>query len=167
MARGIWERAAESFGTGAHEDLTTYLGWLRDSIASTSESIRRLAVLIVLLIAAFELVGEAKGVTITIGSFQISRNSIVLQFVPVLVAYLILQMTMDTTRNVEMRAAFSELFAKWSAEAGAHDMDLLLHSPMPVYWNVAGAGKSGNRPRAWIVIFALFACGDVSRWLAE
>jgi hypothetical protein len=91
-------------------------------------------------------------VAISIGSFQISRNSIVLQFVPAVVAYLILQMQMDTVRSVEMRVAFSQLFEKWSAGAAAEDMHLLVHSPMPIYWNIhGGAGRSTNRPSTWIV----------------
>jgi hypothetical protein len=144
------KRVSSAFDKDSHEDITQYLDWLRDAIASCVNDLRRTVLITLLLIAIFELVlesPESSASHISIGSFEISKGSVTLLFIPMLVAYLYFQMQVESVRLYTLRHVFSVAFSKWSSKAAENDLDVFIHPAMPVYWDVYGnAEDKTNRP---------------------
>lgn len=136
MTKSIFRRVGDSFEDNNHEDIYKYLDWLRSSISDLAQSVRRSAALIILLIAAFELIITSPTVALSLGPFRVSRGSVVLEFIPPLVAYLWLQLVMDSSRLNISRYGFEVAFKEWSAKASANDLDRLVQPALPLYWNI-------------------------------
>jgi hypothetical protein len=141
MAKSIRERVNRAFNDNSHDDITQYLEWLRSAIADCMQNLRRTVYIMLLLAAAFELVSSSPGTKLTVGSFQVAKDSIVLQAIPPLVAYLYFQSTVYAQSLHSMRQAFSLAFKRWSLAADANDLDAFLFAPMPLHWNVAGGSE--------------------------
>jgi uncharacterized protein YegL len=65
--KGLTQRVSESFNDDQHEDSSQYIDWVSAAIVSRSQSLRRMVTLIVLLIAAFEVVNESPRTQLTLG----------------------------------------------------------------------------------------------------
>jgi ABC-type maltose transport system permease subunit len=130
---------------GSHQ----YLDWLRSVISERSQNIRRLATLILVLMAIFELVSNAKGESITIASFRVVQHSVVLQFIPGLVSYLYFQVYVDTVQITSLYRVFTFTFRRWRPDAERNDLDSLIIPSLPLFWNpVAGRIRPENsRPK--------------------
>jgi hypothetical protein len=131
----IENRIRDSFSIDDREDLVRYLGWARSTISEYTQNIRRSSTVLVLLIAVFELVVNSRNGLVSIGSFQITRNSLALVFLPMIVAFLLLQVVTDTEKAGRVGTAFCEAFRLWSKKASENGLDVLLASPTPLYWN--------------------------------
>lgn len=142
--KNIKERVRDSFSSDDREDLARYLDWSRSTLSEYAQNIRRSATVLVLLVAIFELVVNSSNAKISIGSFQITRSSLALVFLPMIVAFLLLQSIMDTEKAARVGTAFSETFKLWSEKARENDLDALLFSPAPLYWNTTGVVKPLN-----------------------
>ena len=105
------DRVKFSFDENDQETCSKYLDWLFARITDYSQSLRRDVTFIILLIAAFELVADSKHVSIGFGSFQLSKGSIVLQFIPVVVSYLLFQTVVNTSRITLLITAFEAALA--------------------------------------------------------
>jgi hypothetical protein len=136
MAKNIQERVTDSFAKSDRDDVREYLTWLRSSIGDNSQSVRRLVLFILLLIAAFELVSESPVISVTLGTFRIYRGSIVAVFIPALVSYLYLQCQIETAHLGLMQRTFSRVFQLWTPEAEANDLDKLARPGLPLFWNL-------------------------------
>lgn len=148
MAKSVAERIDDSLDGKDREDVLKFMEWLRSGMQDLTQSLRRTMALALLLMAAFELVSESK-TTITIGSFQISNGSIVIVFIPALVAYLYLQTISDTVRLDTLQFAFTAALRQWSADAERNDLDLLIAPSQALYWNaVSTPGYPDNR--SWL-----------------
>ena len=143
MAKDVWKRVEDSFDADHREDAYKYSDWLRTPIADTVQSVRRSAITIVLLVAIFEIITESPKAVISLYSFQIGKGSVVLQFLPVFVAYLLLQVMRDTMYLGVLSAAFSAAFEKWSPEAVSNDLDLLVQASLPFFWKLDRREKEG------------------------
>lgn len=138
MAKSIAKRVADSFDNDDSRDkLPQYLEWLQNAIANYSQNLSRLATLMILLIAAFELVSDSSGLQISIGSFKISRGSTVLEFLPCLVSYLYFEIIVDSRKIVSKWITFTETFKIWSPTGEQNDLDLMVLPSLPLYWNPA------------------------------
>lgn len=138
MAKKLDERVKEAFTENDKEQAIKYLDWLRPTILDYAASIRRSSLVMILLVAIFELVISAKDIKITIGSFQVARGSIVLVFLPPLIAYLYMQAFWDTVRADYLREAFVAIFKIWSPKAEKNDFDDLLTPSQLMYFSVIG-----------------------------
>jgi hypothetical protein len=145
MAKTPTRRVEDSFDSSDHEDVSKYLDWLSNVISNDTLAVRRMATLVVLLIAVFELVNESPKVRLSLGSFQLYKGSIVIQFVPALVAFLSLQTLIDTERLNNSQRIFSAAFGQWSEKAKENDLDNNILPPMPLYWNVGGVTARRSR----------------------
>jgi hypothetical protein len=141
MAKSIRERVNRGFNESCHDDIARYLEWLRSGITDCAHDVRRTVSIMLVLVAAFELVAGSPGTKLAVGSFQVTKNSIVLQAIPPLVAYLNFQSLVYTQRLYSMRQAFTLAFKRWSLMAEANDLDSLLFAPMPLHWNIAGGSE--------------------------
>jgi hypothetical protein len=114
-------------------------------------------ILIILsLIAAFELVIESPGSKIALGSFQIYKGSIVLLFIPVVVACLYFQAALDTSRLQALVEVLESAFSKWSHKGDENDLVAYINPSMPIYWPLAGSvERKINRPSTRIVEWAV------------
>jgi len=149
MAKDIRHRVADSFDDKDREDILKYMEWLRENIAELVQSVRRTVTFTLLLMAAFGLVSESKKSTISIGSFQISNGSLVIVFLPALVAYLSLQVVSDSIQSNSLQIAFTAAFRKWSAKAERNDLDMLLFPTQALYWN-PGTTSGYDDNRRWL-----------------
>lgn len=141
------DRVKFSFDENDQETCSKYLDWLFARITDYSQSLRRDVTFIILLIAAFELVADSKHVSIGFGSFQLSKGSIVLQFIPVVVSYLLFQTVVNTSRITLLITAFEAALARWAPKAAENDLHgLVVLAPLPLYWNVTfGYDLGANR----------------------
>jgi hypothetical protein len=147
MTKSLKDRADDSFDDNDHEDIREYLEWLRATIADYSQSVRRLAIAILLLIAVFELIHESRArVVLQVASFHIYKGSVVLIFIPAIVSYLYLQMNIDSTRLKNLQEVFTQVFRRWNEKAEENDLDVWVKPPQAIYWNVGGSAfRSTNR----------------------
>ena len=142
MARTVKDRAKDSFDKNDKEKIHQYLDWLRTTIDEYSQSLRRAATLMILLIVAFEIVRESKNAQITLGSFRIYQGSVILQFIPAVVSFLFLQVMTDSTRLNSLQDAFSGMVEEWSPKAEDNDLAISIMPPLPLYWNPTFSGVS-------------------------
>jgi len=143
------QRISNTFDNNDHDDIARYLDWLRNTIADCVTGLRKEVLLALLLMVIFELILKSPGVRINLGSFEIVKGSIVLQFIPALVAFLFFQIIVDSARLFTLRRVFGTAFSKWSNEGHVDDLDFFILPNMPVYWDIAGGSESRiNRPLA-------------------
>jgi len=109
----ILELIKGSFADTDEDKLSKYLDRLYAAIFDYTQKIRRDSLLVLLLVTAFELVNSSPGTQISVGSFSIHQGSVVLRFVPAVVAYLFLQIITDSIRLADMDIAFRQLFSRW------------------------------------------------------
>jgi len=142
--RTIRERVEDSYTDEEPDKVSKYLDWLNAVISDLTQNIRRSALLILLLAAAFELVSTSPRTQITFSIFSISKGSVVLQFIPALVSYLYLQTFIDGVRINSMRRAFRETFSYWSSSASANDLDAFILPTFYLFWSPGFATKSSE-----------------------
>jgi hypothetical protein len=126
-------RIDDSFDDDAQ--VIKYMEWVRSTMLDYVQSVKRNAALLLLLIAAFELVADARGNAFSVGSFRIARGSIVLTFLPPIASFLYYQAILDTIKTNRLRATFCYLLYRWCPGAAENGMADLLNGPEPVYWN--------------------------------
>jgi hypothetical protein len=132
MVRGIQKRIEESFDKDDREQVLKYMDWIYSSILDYVQTVRRNAAVLLLLIAAFELVVESRNTTLSIGSFSISKNSVALVFVPAIVGFLLMQILLDTQKAGRLYdGVFTPLFRIWSPKAAGNKLDLIIDQPQP------------------------------------
>jgi hypothetical protein len=136
MAKDIKQRINESLDGASREDMLKFMGWFRSGMRDRSKALQRNVAYALLLMAAFTLVSESPNTKISIGSFQVSSGSLVIIFVPALVAYLYLQAISDSTQLDTLQLAFTAALGKWSAKAELNDIDLLVAPSQALYWSV-------------------------------
>lgn len=139
MSKSIAKRVANSFTADDpkvdnREDMFRYMGWLLPTMQSYIQNMRRMATAILLLIAVFELLAHSRDTRFSIESFPISRGSVVFNILPVVVAYLVLQIITDVNKSDQLNKVFTAVFNRWSQSAGANDLDKLLYGPESLYW---------------------------------
>jgi hypothetical protein len=64
--------------------------------------------------AIFELVADSRNATITISAFTISKSSLVLMFIPPIVSYIYLQISLDGAKHNRLLNCFDSAFEIWS-----------------------------------------------------
>lgn len=140
MTRKLDQRINNTFDRSSPDDIYKYLEWLRGSISELAQSVRRTMAIAILLMAIFVLISEAPKAVVRFGGFQINKGSLVLQFIPVFVAYLFLQGMVYTGRLSLLSHAFSRTYAKWSHTGEANDLDVLVLPSLPLYWRIEIGG---------------------------
>jgi len=133
------QRINDSFDASDREDIYRFLDWVRSAISERSQQLRRTVTIAILLIAVFEVVIQSPRTEVALGSFRLYRGSFVLQFVPVLIAYLYYQLVIDSCHLNEMQDISAAAFSKWSSKGYENGLHPLIQSPMPSYWNITGA----------------------------
>jgi hypothetical protein len=147
----ILDLITDSFtNTDNEEKVAKYLDQLYAAISDYTQKIRRDSLLVLLLVTAFELVNSSSDTKFSIGSFSFNKGSIVLQFVPAVVAYLFLQIVTDSIRLADMGTAFRRLFARWLGGKESLKADGLIETSgfimpaTPLYWNIKQSLPSKN-----------------------
>lgn len=151
MAESLSERVKHSFGESdhvhtdqgdhCHEDVTKYCDWLLDSMKSSSQNLRRMVTLILLLVGVFEVIAQSPKVRVSLGAFQVNRNSIVFVFLPALIAYLYLQTILDSVRVDRTNYTYEAAFKEWSSKASAKGLHWWITPIQPAYWNIGARPK--------------------------
>jgi hypothetical protein len=135
MVKNPTDRVKDSFTGDDRESIAKYLEWSRLAILDYSQALRRSATIQIITIAAFELVAYSKNQKISLGSFELARNSIVLTFLPAIVAYLFFQITTDHNRIDQLTTMYFAAFRLWSEKSEGNDLDTPILGPAPLYWN--------------------------------
>jgi hypothetical protein len=144
MTKSADRRIIDSFQQGGSEGVHAYLEWLRTAMDQYANQIRRSTLFVLALIAAFEVVVQSPNAKISLGSFQIQRGSIVIDFVPALVAYLLLQSISDSNHLVQLELVFSRAFDRWNPAGKENDLDILLLPPSSLIWGIGYAPDKNN-----------------------
>jgi hypothetical protein len=129
----ITRRITDSFVNKDEEQVTKYLDWLYSRITDYSQSMRRTSLLVLLLIAIFELVNGPGAVQVSLGSFRISKGSIILIFIPALVAYLYLQVWIDTMKGEDLEKVFQTAFGCWWQTGKENNLHEFIVPPTPLF----------------------------------
>lgn len=137
MAKSIEDRIKESFNQDDKEEAFKYMDWINSSIIAFTQTIRRNASLLVLLVAIFELIVGSRDATLSIGSFKISRNSITLTFLPGVISFFFMQIILDSAKVNRLYYIFFAVFKIWSPEGSINELDQLLDQPLPTYWSMS------------------------------
>ena len=132
----ILDRIQDSFADTDSEKISKYLDRLYAAISDYTQKIRRDSLLVLLLVAAFELVNSSPGTPLSVASFKFHRGSVVLQFVPAVVAYLFLQINTDGIKLADMGITFRRLFRRWLGERGYPETGGFILPATPLYWNI-------------------------------
>jgi hypothetical protein len=140
MPKNVNQRVEDSFTTDDpnvdnREDMSKYMDWLLPTMQSYTQNMRRMATAILLLIAVFEFVAHSRSIKLSVESFPISRGSVVFNILPVVVAYLALQIITDVNKADRLNWVFTAVFKRWSPSAGKNDLDKLLYAPESLYWS--------------------------------
>lgn len=135
MIKNIDQRVQDSFSGAKPEDMAKYMDWLLPTMQSYTQNMRRMATAILLLVAVFEFVAYSRTANLSIESFHISRGSVVFDILPIVVAYLVLQIITDVNKADQLNGAFNVVFKMWSNPAGTNDLDGLLYGPESLYWS--------------------------------
>ena len=80
-------RVEDSFTENDKDQAKQYLDWLQTTLYDLIGIIRRNAILLLILIAAFEFVEESSRASFELGGFHIDKTSSALPIIPALVAY--------------------------------------------------------------------------------
>ena len=144
--RTIRERVKDSYSDEETDKVTKYLDWLNASISDVAQNIRRSTLLILLLIAAFELVSTAPSEEVKFSIFIITKGSVVLQFIPALISYLFLQIYIDSINIKWMLTTFRAAFTSWSSSASKNDLDIYILPRFHLFWTPGFnlRAKTGN-----------------------
>jgi hypothetical protein len=140
MSKSPKDRIADSFSGDTQEKAFQYLEWLRACINDVYANMRRSSGVTLVLAAIFELVVSSKRLELSIGSFRISGGSVVLVFIPAVIAYSHLQAITDFIRLIELRNLHIATFNKWLPEAEQYKLHRYIFPPQAVLLNI------GNRP---------------------
>jgi hypothetical protein len=142
MTKSIVDRVQDSFTGEDRDSISKYLDWARSTLLDYSQSSRRMATLLILLGAIFELVAYSRNSSISIGSFVVARGSVALVFLPTLAAYIFFQIATDLSRFNQLLRIFSAVYKIWREKAVENDLEVPLIGPVPLYWNPIGTTYS-------------------------
>src|SRR5262245_51797631 len=143
MVMSIKKRIKDSLDENDRDRALNYIEWIRSTASGFDQNVRRDTTIFLLLIAIFEVVIQSRKSTLSIASFTVTRDSIVLVFIPAIVSYLFLQIAIDTQKLNRLDTAFRETFKIWSPKASENDLDSILGGSKPAYWSVAGIEEGG------------------------
>jgi hypothetical protein len=88
MTNSIRERVQESFPEDNSAYVDDYLVTLRESLKEMSNTIRNNSLLIIILMAVFELQVRAAGTKVTIGPLEVTDTALIQKSLPAIIAYL-------------------------------------------------------------------------------
>ena len=151
MVKTLKQRVNDSFLDSDHEDLTKYCDWLLDSMKSSSQNLRRIVTLILLLVAIFGIIAQSPKTQVSLEGFQVGRNSIVFAFLPALIAYLYFQTILDSVRIDRIGYTYEAAFKRWSRIASDNDFHWWIAPTLPVYWNIGSRPKEAFKSRNDII----------------
>jgi hypothetical protein len=143
--KNIKTRIQESFGEAKREDISKYLEWVSTKIITQAQGLRRMVALIVLLIAAFELINEYPKTQMTLGGFHLYKGSVVLQFLPAFIAFLYLQSLIETLRLNDAQRAYASVLEMWSKKATKNQLEDYVMPSMPIYWNIGAYASAAPK----------------------
>ncbi len=132
----ILDQIQDSFAYTDDEKVSKYLDRLYAAISDYTQNIRRDSLLVLLLVTAFELVNSSPGTPFSVASFSFHKGSVVLQFVPAVVAYLFLQIVTDSIRLADMGKVFRQLFDRWLGGRGYPETGGFIMPATPLYWTI-------------------------------
>jgi hypothetical protein len=133
MAKPIKQRIADSFDDdAAAKDYSdkVYAAW-----SDLSSALRRNAVLIFLLVAAFELlIYQKTSSIITFASFSLANSSFVQIALPTVIAFLVYEGWRLGKRWADLGEAYYALIKRIAPKASENDLDLLIRPMPPTFW---------------------------------
>ncbi len=144
MGKSIKQRIKDSFkGDEAAVQAKDYRDTVYAAWKDISSSLSRYTLLIVLLMALFELLtSERTSTSISIGSFTLANSPIVQIVLPTIIAYEVYQSYTLTGRWIDLEDAYIELTKICADAQNENELDELIRPFLPVLWGI------GARPTA-------------------
>jgi hypothetical protein len=149
MAKSVTKRVLDSFGTGDDAAAQDYDGKVYERWNDLAATLRRNAVIMLLVAALFELlIYQAKPNSITFGSFTVANSPVVQISLPIIFAFLVYEGCHLTTRMVDVEAIYFALVEKASPKADENDLAFLIRPVLPGFWAVGSSASSGVAQRS-------------------
>jgi hypothetical protein len=138
----------DSFTKDNKESLTFYLQTLMTTGKDYADGIRRSAALMLVLMAAFELLLRGAIKQTTIGPLVLSSTTSIEAFMPTGVAYFFYD-ALNCGINYEIvLSAYTAAFSAWNATAEVNDLDVIVRPRIPPYFVASGGSSPGISPFA-------------------
>jgi hypothetical protein len=142
--KNLVDRIDDSFADNDQERMVKYMDWLRSTILDYMQGIRRNVTALLVLMAIFELVADSRNATLNIGSFHVTKDSVVLLFLPAVISFLYLQTVLDTLKAWRLKTVFSYVFDLWLPDSTENGISHFLYGPSPAYWATFDAPNVGR-----------------------
>jgi len=149
MAKSVHQRIWDSFPDNPDVDPKVYGERIFSSWKDVSSSLSRSVVLILGLIALFELLAyQNSSHDFTIGPLSFTNTSTVQVFLPTIIAYVIYDGCHLTIRWMDLQAAYAAIIEKSYPAISENDLDLLVAPVLPAFWAVGRRLSAQNSDRA-------------------
>lgn len=126
-------------------DVKEYTNQLYNAWADSCKSVNQKAILVLVLMALFELLTyQSKAQEFTIGSITLANSSIVQTCLPPIVAFLVYDLYVLTERVSNMENAYTEIMKQFGLKLYSNDLHLLVAPLLPSFWSPANSLQDEN-----------------------
>lgn len=129
----IANRVMKSFESTDREEMVKYLEWLRDTASKSEEKTRRAVLYALIGIVAFEILEIDTKSELSLGPLKLSDPSPVILFIPVAVAFFMLEAFVSITKYDAGRVTFRDLLERWQPLAKGNEIDGIVLPPEALY----------------------------------
>jgi hypothetical protein len=138
VGKAIKERISDSFtGDNSAAEARAYSDKVYAAWKDVSSSLSRNAVLIFLLIAAFELiVSQKESSAFVISSFAFTNVPLIQIVLPIIVVILVYDGWRLTKRYLDLQQAYLYLFEEYAINLRQNELDVLIRPIMPAFWSI-------------------------------
>ena len=154
MPKSIKQRVEAAFSTegrtaeDVQRDATEFLKGLRDTWKEVSTTLNRTLFLMLGLAAVFELLVTTKGKQFSVAGFTFEDTSLIQKALPVLVAYLYLEVVLLSMRFEDMSTLHAEVMTRATPAIEENDLDLYLAPPSRALLTGGSEPRPGNLLRS-------------------
>jgi hypothetical protein len=148
MARRVQERIDDSFPDDAASDAKEFAEKIFNTWKDVSVSLARIATLILVLIAVFELLAYQQSKSFSIGPFSFANTSIVQTFLPVVIAYLMYEAHILTYRWNGLQQAYITITWIYAPKVRSNDLDIFIQPHLPSIWGIGSKMSRENELRS-------------------
>jgi hypothetical protein len=141
VAKGIRTRVNESFNSDDKDSLKYILDSLTVSWKDHADGIRRSGILMIVLIALFELLVRGLVKQVTLGPLVLSSTTTITIFVPTVIAYFYYESFRYGMAFEDAVNAYAQVLKMWNSAAEENDLWTILIPRTPAFWPAVSASE--------------------------
>ncbi len=156
MPKPVTKRVSDSFGDDSVAEAKEYLSLLSDAWKDVTATLTRQTIFLFLLMGLFELlVYQRKEAQITIGSISIAGTSVIVIFLPTVIAYLIYDEFHLSARWTDINNAYYTIYTKIWPNQNENDLAEFVTPKLPGLWRIGTSVSSENAMPSERFIFSV------------